>query len=311
MKLSVLITYHNEGPWLTECLASVLPQLANDDEVIVHDDASRLPARSFLVGDARIKSIVSESNVGPARARNRLLEAASGELVHFHDADDVFDPSWRGRVLGAFDPETEVVLTDVQSFDDKGNHWAHVMGVEKLIQNGNFLAFALDGGVLVPSGTYRRATVRQIGGYREEMWQSEDYDFHIRLALANAKWRVITEDLVRIRRHDRQRSHLSREVWTSAVDALEHLAEQFPTTARPAAARAATRAASMLFAAGARADAERAFELADRFGGPRYDRPVMQRMTAMFGAMQSETIAAAYRRLLPRSLRAHAQRSGW
>ncbi|HEY0810451.1 MAG TPA: glycosyltransferase family 2 protein, partial [Longimicrobiales bacterium] len=90
MKLSVLITYYNEGRWLTDCLQSVLPQLTADDEVIVYDDASHTPAQAYLPDDSRVRLLRGKTNVGPARGRNELIAASTGTHIHFHDADDLF-----------------------------------------------------------------------------------------------------------------------------------------------------------------------------------------------------------------------------
>jgi glycosyltransferase involved in cell wall biosynthesis len=310
MKLSVLITYHNEGVWLTECLRSVLPQLDQTDEVIIYDDASTKPAQPHVPDDQRVRVLRGESNIGPARARNELLAASTGDLIHFHDADDLFDPSWRSRVVQKFGPQTDVVFTDVQSFDDQGNRWPRVMGIARLSESGDLLGFALRGGVLVPAGTYRRAAIEKIGGYRAALWQSEDYDFHIRLALSNPRWAVLPEDLVLIRRHAHQRSHAVREVWTSAVESLEFLEAQFPDTARSTVAQAATRAGSALFAADAHDEAARAFRLAERFGGARYDRALMQNLTRLLGALSAEKVAAFYRKLVPNTVRTRLQKTG-
>ena len=310
MKLSVLITYHNEGEWLTDCLRSLLPQLEESDEVIVYDDASRVPARQHVPDDPRIRVKHGEANIGPARARNELLGASTGDVIHFHDADDLFDRHWRSRVMQKLDAQTDVVFTDVQSFNAEGDRWPHVMGIDRLAQSGDLLGFALRGGVLVPAGTYRRAVIENIGGYRTALWQSEDYDFHIRLALTQPRWAVIPEDLVFIRRHDSQRSHATREVWTSAVESLEYLEPQFPESARSAVAEAATRAGSALFAAEAHDEAARAFRLAERFGGARYDRALMQNLTRLLGAMPAEKVAAFYRKLVPNTFRTRLQKTG-
>ena len=310
MKLSFLITYHNEGSWLAECLQSVLPQLAAADEVIVYDDASDHAAHAFLLRDPRVRCIRGATNIGPARARNVLLRESQGTHIHFHDADDLCAAGWRAGVAAAFDQQTDVVFTDVGSFNQSGDRWQHVMNVQRL-QHTDLLAFVLRFGLLVPAGTYRREVVERIGGYRADLWQSEDYDFHIRLALTNPDWHVLAEDLVLIRRHGRQRSRDGAAVWSGALAALEANTALLPEHAYPHAAAAATRAASRLFAAGARAEAARAFGLAARFGGVRYDRAVMQQLTRVVGPLSAEKVAALYRRLLPAAWRGGVQRTGW
>jgi glycosyltransferase involved in cell wall biosynthesis len=311
VKLSVLITYHNEGAWLTECLQSLMPQLASDDEVIVYDDASQQPARPYLLDDARIRLIGGSTNVGPARARNELCTASSGTHIHFHDADDLFAGQWREEVAAAFDREgPDVVFTDVTSFDDAGHQTRYVMGIERLQADGDLLKFALRGAVLAPAGTYVRSLVQQLGGYRAHLWQSEDYDFHIRVALFKPKFAVINQDLVMIRRHPNQRSRLTREVWSGAIESLHLLAPRIPAAAHQHAAYAATRAGSALFACGAHADAARAFGLAERFGGVRYEQPGMQRLTRLVGPVSAERLAAMYRIVVPNSVRTRLRKLG-
>ncbi|HET9438642.1 MAG TPA: glycosyltransferase family 2 protein [Longimicrobiales bacterium] len=310
MKLSVLITYHNEGRWLTECLQSIVPQLAADDEVLIHDDASSERAEDFVLADTRARMLRSTTNIGPARARNELLAASRGTHVHFHDADDLFADTWREKVGAALATGVDVVFTDVAGFDDAGQSWHNVMGVSALNRTRDLLGHALRGGLLGNAGTYRREVVQRMGGYRNDLWQSEDYDFHIRLALEQPGWTVLEDDLVLIRHHGRQRSRKVREVWTCAVDALEKLAGEFPRDAYDDVAFAATRAGSALYASGAHEQAARAFALARRFGGARYDRRAMQRLTRLFGALPAEWLASTYRKVVPNALRARVQRSG-
>jgi glycosyltransferase involved in cell wall biosynthesis len=311
VKLSILVTYHNERAWLTECLQSLLPQLGDDDEVIVYDDASEHAAQPHLVNDTRIHLMGGSTNIGPARARNELCAASSGTHIHFHDADDLFASAWRAEVTAAFERERpDVVFTDVASFDDAGNQSRHVMGIERLQVDGDLLKFSLRGAVLAPAGTYTRSLVQQVGGYRPHLWQSEDYDFHIRMALLKPNFAVINQDLVLIRRHPNQRSRLVREVWSSAMESLNLVAPRIPAAAHPHAAYAATRAGSALFACGARTDAARAFALADRFGGVSYERSGMQRLTRLLGPVSAERVAAMYRTVVPNALRSRLQRLG-
>ncbi len=309
MKLSILITYHEEGPWLLECVESILPELSAHDELLIYDDASELLAEEFAVSDARVRVLRGSNRIGPARARNELLKASTGTHVHFHDADDLFAVNWRAEIAAAFHQGVDVVFTDVQSFDESGKRWPHVMNIARLQKDKDLLKFALRGGLLAPSGAYRREVVERIGGYRADVWQSEDYDFHIRLALAEPAWRAIAHDLVLIRRHAHQRSRQMREVWSGALDALEYSELRIPRQSRTDFARAATRVGSALFAAHAYHDAKRAFRLAGRFGGARYDRPIMQSLTRLGGAMRAERLAALYRKLVPGSLRKRLQRS--
>ena len=65
--------------------------------VIMSTDATTPIAE--IAGITRIQ----QENQGPAAARNRGAEAATGEILVFTDADCVPEPGWLERLLSAFD----------------------------------------------------------------------------------------------------------------------------------------------------------------------------------------------------------------
>ncbi len=88
---SVIIPVFNADPYLRKCLDSVLEQTLRDIEVICIDDGSTDHSGAILAEyaskDARVR-VLSQKNAGQGAARNRGLEASSGEFVYFMDADD-------------------------------------------------------------------------------------------------------------------------------------------------------------------------------------------------------------------------------
>src|SRR5262245_29459086 len=96
--IAVLITYHGEKGLLHECLKSLTNQGAAPDEILVYDDASGAPAQNFLPDGLAVTVLRGDENRGPAYGRNRLLGACKSAYVHFHDADDLFNPQWSVRV---------------------------------------------------------------------------------------------------------------------------------------------------------------------------------------------------------------------
>ena len=91
MKFSIVIPVHNGSATLTATLESVARLEGADREVIVVDDASTDGTAELARGHgARV--IVLEENAGPATARTRGAEAATGEVVLFTD-DDVWVPT--------------------------------------------------------------------------------------------------------------------------------------------------------------------------------------------------------------------------
>jgi glycosyltransferase involved in cell wall biosynthesis len=94
-KISVVIPCHNARAFIADALASALGQDGVDVECIVVDDASSDGTpdmlREMACREPRLKPLFLEQNLGPSGARNRGLEAASGEWVALLDADDTFE----------------------------------------------------------------------------------------------------------------------------------------------------------------------------------------------------------------------------
>lgn len=89
--ISVIVPVYNAEKYLERCLQSILEQSYKEFEVVLINDGStdnsiRI-AKEFAHRDQRIK-IIEQKNAGPAKARNRGIEAASGEYIAFVDADD-------------------------------------------------------------------------------------------------------------------------------------------------------------------------------------------------------------------------------
>ena len=304
--LGVLITYHDERDLLRECLESVLSQDPPPDEVLVYDDASLAPAEGYLPSGAAVRVIRGEINHGPAAGRNVLLRAAQAEYIHFHDADDLFHPAWSRRVRDTIErTAVDVVFTEVQTYVGDQLASQHTLGLASLATVGDLVSFSLRGVLLTPSGTYRRSTVLAVGGYREGLWQSEDFDFHVRLAASGINYAVVPEPLVIQRVRPGGRSQNGWEVWTSKVQSIEALSRELPSRYRVELADAAVRAGAQLLRLGARSEARSAFELARRLGPPAFhgQRPVYRFLGLTLGPERTERLAALYRQALPVGLR--------
>src|SRR5437762_1193825 len=269
--IGVLITYYGERELLRECMESIARQSDPPDEVLIYDDASDAPATDYVPSSVPVRVVRGSTNRGPAFGRNALLQESQCEYVHFHDADDLFAPEWCATVRRALVESTyDVVFTEVKSFGPEGVESERVLGLERLIHGDDLVRFCIRGAMLTPSGTYRRDLVRAIGGYRTDLTQSEDWEFHIRLAAQQPRFVALMSPVVLQRLRPDGRHQRSVEVWTSCVAAVRMLAEQLPSVYRADLADAAARAGSVLFKLDHRAEATAAFELAKRLGPPRF-----------------------------------------
>ena len=97
IKVSVVVPIYNAYDYLRPALDSVLDQTLAELEIICVDDGSTDHSLEILKEyqgrDDRI-GIVTETNAGPARARNNGMQRARGEYVAFLDADDFLEPTF-------------------------------------------------------------------------------------------------------------------------------------------------------------------------------------------------------------------------
>ncbi|MBV8713462.1 MAG: glycosyltransferase family 2 protein [Chloroflexi bacterium] len=306
LTIGVLITYYGERELLHECLESLQQQTQPVDEILVYDDASDAPPDSYIPDGMSVKVLRGATNRGPAHGRNQLLAASTTDYVHFHDADDVFAPEWHARVRSEIEQQdVDAVFTEVDAVRETGADSPRVLGLQSLIGTRDLLRFCINGVMLVPAGTYRRDRVLGIDGYRTTLWQSEDFDFHVRLAATGITYAVIPESLVTIRVRAASRSQQHVEALANYVRAVGLLAKELPIEYIGDLADSAARAGSRLHALGAKTEASEAFKLAQRLGPPRFttQRRAYRVIASTIGFQNAENIAGLYRRLLPSRVR--------
>jgi len=110
MKVTVLMTYYNKGPFVEEAVRSVLANSFTDFELLVVDDASTDGGLERLraIGDERIRILESPVNTGRAAAANRGFEAAQGEYIAVLDADDRMLPHRLAKQVAFMDAHPEI-----------------------------------------------------------------------------------------------------------------------------------------------------------------------------------------------------------
>ncbi len=90
-KVSIIIIIYKVEKYLRECLESVVSQTYKDLEIICvvgkGDEGCEKIADEFAASDERIKVIKSEPK-GTADARNKGLDAVTGDYIAFVDGDD-------------------------------------------------------------------------------------------------------------------------------------------------------------------------------------------------------------------------------
>jgi GT2 family glycosyltransferase len=110
--VSVVIPSYNCAPYLEEALASVQRQTLGDHEIIVVDDGSTDGTVEILRRrESPWLRFLTQHRRGPAAARNRGIQAATGRYIAFLDADDVWDPEKLAIQVAFMEAEQEVGMS--------------------------------------------------------------------------------------------------------------------------------------------------------------------------------------------------------
>jgi teichuronic acid biosynthesis glycosyltransferase TuaG len=191
--VSVITPAWNAAAFIRDTIDSVLAQTVTDWEMVIVDDGSTdetvAIVQSYAARDPRVR-LVRQANSGPSAARNNGMRSARGDLFAFLDSDDLWDPGFLQAQLDVFRrfPETGLVTGNGiflgGPFDGAPKRPVAdgfpVLPLTELIAN--------ECAIFIMT-VFRRSVFDTIGGFDEMQWQSEDYDFWLRAALAGFVFR--------------------------------------------------------------------------------------------------------------------------
>jgi len=187
--VSVVIPAHNEGGRIDACLNALLAQnySAAGFEIIVVNNQSSDDTASRAQGYP--VTVIHESRMGPASARNAGIQAARGDIIALVDADCVPSDSWLRELLaGIEDPETGCFVGEIIPL-----HPAHTLAQyihdRRLICQMRLLMQAPP---VAATGNiaYRKTVFGTIGLFDNDFITGEDNDLF---------WRLVKSDRFRIR----------------------------------------------------------------------------------------------------------------
>lgn len=204
--VSVIITAHDAAATIADAVRTALAQ-PETAEVIVVDDASddltADTAERAGEGDRRLQVIRCTVNGGPAAARNRALDAATGDTIAVLDADDFLLPGRLSCLLGVadWDMVADNILFVAESASPKDLPSMPPVAPDVIDID---LACFVQANRSVPGRSrkewgflkplIRRSFLERHGlRYDESLRLGEDYDLYVRMLQKGARFRVSTQ----------------------------------------------------------------------------------------------------------------------
>ena len=196
--ISVITVCKNVERTIEACCRSVDEQTCRVEHVIVDGASTDRTLHILKKFGSQTRSVVSEPDSGIYHAMNKGADRATSAILGFLNADDVFaNPDSIRRVAEVFeDPAVSIVYGDLEYVDQSGHT------VVREWTAGPFRVDRLYEGWMPPHPTFyiRKNLFHTLGGFRQDLQISGDYDFMIRsLQACPESVRYVPFTLVRMR----------------------------------------------------------------------------------------------------------------
>ena len=246
MDISVIIPVYNVENYLKRCVDSVLCQDGISLEIILVDDGSTDSSgkmcEEYVTSHSNI-TFLHISNSGPATAKNKGYDMATGNYVAFIDSDDEIKPDmFRSMLQSGYKHDADIVCCNYIQVNEDGHisHTKHTGQEYILTQDEALKAILIKDKIYSQCWTkiYKRDTMQKNGVRNTEgLKTEEDFIYNIQ-AFACSKTVCIVDKPLYIYTHrskslskDYYRNHISqyidnRILRLELVDNI--IREQFP-----------------------------------------------------------------------------------
>lgn len=192
-RISVIVPVYNAEKWLSETLDSLVGQTYSNIEIICVDDGSKDNSCSVIkTYQAKHPNIVliQQENSGVCAARNRGIDAASGDYIAFVDADDYVVSDIYEKLIGLMEAEkSDIVFCEFTRFWADGHIQKTIEhNFSKLVDNPQDIKYFLystesrrDGDVLHTEDIHGSAW-RSV--FKKNLLQDNNIRFHTDLKFA-------------------------------------------------------------------------------------------------------------------------------
>ncbi|MEM6590712.1 MAG: glycosyltransferase [Cyanobacteria bacterium P01_C01_bin.73] len=187
MSISVIIPAFNSENHIHSALESVVNQTYQPKEVIVIDDASTDNTANLVLEQyPSVNLIQLRENGGAARARNKGLSVASGELIAFLDSDDQWLPNYLETQINALAGAPDAVLVVCDYLAVKRNGSEITISTKPLSIYPDLTHHLLVYNFIPTMSlvVLRKKMLPETSPLREDLKIAHDFDLYLRLSTA-------------------------------------------------------------------------------------------------------------------------------
>jgi glycosyltransferase involved in cell wall biosynthesis len=213
MKVSIVTTCFNSQATIRDTIESIISQQGDFElEYIITDAGSTDATRSIIQEYGGKVRLVDATGTNQSQGINRGLREASGDIVAFLNADDVYRPGALQVVVEAFaaHPDTLWLVGQCAIIDHHGVefHGAITKYKNFLLRNYSYWLLLIENFVCQPAVFLRREALAAIGYFSEHENLVMDYEYWLRIGRVGAPI-VVQRDLAGFRRIEGTKSNTS------------------------------------------------------------------------------------------------------
>lgn len=194
IKLSIVTVTYNSERYLRETLDSVLRQKYHNYEYIIVDGGSTDSTLTILAEYAPLfggkMTYVSEKDRGIYDAMNKGIRKATGEYIGIINSDDRYTPECFCNVVKTLQEAPDfpdVVYSDMNRIDDKGDFCGLIVGNAELLKRGMLVNH--------PTCFVSKKAYEKYGLFDLEYGIAADYDLMLRIRNGGGRFRKCEEVL--------------------------------------------------------------------------------------------------------------------
>lgn len=178
-KFSIIVPVYNVEKYVGDCISSILAQTYPHFELILVDDGSTDESGNicdrYAAQDSRIK-VIHQANGGVSRARNKGIEAATGQWICFIDSDDEVKPELLKHYI--HDVDADMMVQGILEIYPDGKT-SHIPMPDLYVKQENYQTLHVRRHDLYsPRKCFRADIIRQNNlRFIEDMHSAEDLTF--------------------------------------------------------------------------------------------------------------------------------------
>ncbi len=206
-RVSILMPSLNSCPFIEQALRSAVDQTRVPDEIVVQDGGSTDGTLEVLARFGPPVMWISEPDRGQSAALNTALRRATGDVIGWLNADDLYAPTAVAMAVNilAEEPEAELVIGDFDLIDERGtairNFRSAAFNSEQVRRRG---AYLWSGATFM-----RRGLLDRVGEFDEELHYCMDLDYWLRIPSA-VRSKYVPVVLGQLRNHAAAKSSRAR-----------------------------------------------------------------------------------------------------